>query len=550
MRTAAPMLRLRRGHVLVRTARAGHHSPAHRPRVTTQPRGTTAIAGRLASFTATASGAPAPAVQWQRSANRGRTWAKITGAHAVTYAFTAKTSENGDEYRAVFRNSLGSATTARAALGVRRASKDVTPTGRTVPPAHAAAPTGPLPSTDTAPVLTIQPASQTVKNGASVTFTAAASGTPAPAVQWEISTNDGGSFSPIPGATATSYTIIASAATNHDAYRAVFTNAAGSATSAAATLSVSAGAHNSAPVLTTQPASKVVESGASATFSAAASGAPAPTVQWEISTDGGSSFSPIPGATTTSYSLTAGDGENGNEYRAVFTNALGTVRSAAATLSVPETDANWSGYAVLGTAFSNVTGSWTVASVSCPAGATAFASQWIGIDGYANDTVEQDGTDADCVFGTAHYSAWYEMYGDNAVNHGWAVPLPASQDPVSPGDQMTASVSVSGSSWTLAIADATRGWSDSVPIAAPAQAPQRASAEWILERPDLGPLDSLADVGTVSFTGASASDATTSGPISAFTFTPLAMVGSTLLAAPGLLSPNGESFSASWQAGS
>ena len=51
-----------------------------------------------------------------------------------------------------------------------------------------------------------------------------------------------------------------------------------------------------APVVTTQPASQPVTAGQTATFTAAASGNPTPTVQWQVSTDSGSTFSDIHGA--------------------------------------------------------------------------------------------------------------------------------------------------------------------------------------------------------------------------------------------------------------
>jgi hypothetical protein len=63
--------------------------------------------------------------------------------------------------------------------------------------------------------------------------------------------------------------------------------------------------------------------GATATFKAAASGIPAPTVQWYVSTDSGTTFNPIPGATSTTLSFVVTAAMNGNRYKAVFTNACG-----------------------------------------------------------------------------------------------------------------------------------------------------------------------------------------------------------------------------------
>ena len=111
----------------------------------------------------------------------------------------------------------------------------------------------------------------------------------------------------------------------------MFTNSGGSATSNAATMTVTA----VAPVITTQPISQTVPSGQAVTFSAAASGNPNPTVQWQLSVSGGSGWFDVAGLTSPSFTtgtLTAF--ENGWEVRAVFTNSGGSATSNAATLTV------------------------------------------------------------------------------------------------------------------------------------------------------------------------------------------------------------------------
>ena len=74
------------------------------------------------------------------------------------------------------------------------------------------------------------------------------------------------------------------------------------------------------PTVTTNPSNQTVVAGGTASFTAAASGYPTPTVQWDVSTDGGTTFSPISGATATTYSFTTSAAENGYQYEAVFTN--------------------------------------------------------------------------------------------------------------------------------------------------------------------------------------------------------------------------------------
>jgi len=183
-----------------------------------------------------------------------------------------------------------------------------------------------------APTITTQPADQTVNAGDTATFSAAASGNPTPTVQWQVSTDNGANFTDIAGATSTTYSFTAQASQNGAKYRAVFTNASSSATSNAVTLTVQAA--QTKPSIMTQPANQTVNAGGTASFSAAASGNPTPTVQWQVSTDNGANFTDIAGATSTTYSFTAQASQNGHQYRAVFTNAASTATSNAATLTV------------------------------------------------------------------------------------------------------------------------------------------------------------------------------------------------------------------------
>ena len=606
----------------------GAHPPVHRsrrpahgraPAVTRQPRGQAVPVGATANFTATAAGVPPPAAQWQRSADAGRTWTNIHGARGVTYSFMAKAGENGDRFRVRLRNKYGVATSSAATLTIAspprpRAPRITSHSGsETVTNGAAAVFTAsasgnPTPtvqwevSTDggsswrqiasassssysftadvsendyqyravfinsagstvtadatltvtvtapghSAPQVSTQPADQSVQSGGAASFTASASGNPTPTVQWEVSTDGGSSWRQIASASSSSYSFTADVSENDYQYRAVFTNSAGSTVTADATLTVT-GTGN-APVITTQPANETVAMNADASFSAAASGTPAATVQWQVSGNRGASWNSISTATSTTLAFTA-TSQQLYEYRAVFSNSAGTATSNPAILTITQQSSNWSGYATTGMGFNTVSGSWTVPTVTC-SGPTTYSSQWIGIDGFNSDTVEQDGTEADCISGSPYYGAWYEMYGDGAVNNGYEVPLSASSYAVFPGDSMTASIAVSDSNWTLAISDTTRSWRFSIPITW--SGPAQTSAEWIAERPGIsGGLASLANFASVTFTGASATETGTSGPISSFPFQPLEMTnGPTVLAAPGPLDPTGQSFGDTWYASS
>lgn len=268
--------------------------------VTTNPANRTVLAGQVASFTVAGSGYPTPTVQWQRSVDGGTSFSNIAGATSASYALTTTVGDWGNRYRAVFTNMAGVATSTAAVLTV-----------------------------NTTPTVTSQPASITVIAGTSASFTASAAGTPAPTVRWQRSTNGGASYADVPGATSPTYSFTASAADYGNRYRAVFTNAAGVATSTVAVLTV-----HTVPTVLSPPSDVTVLAGQSASFTASAEGTPVPTVRWQRSTDGGTSFTDIPGATSVTYSFTTAVADHGNRYRAVFTNAAGVTTSTSALLTV------------------------------------------------------------------------------------------------------------------------------------------------------------------------------------------------------------------------
>jgi hypothetical protein len=104
-------------------------TPATAPAVTTQPADTTVSVGASATFTAAASGSPAPTVKWQSSTN-GTTWTDVSGATSATLTVANTTlAQSGTKYHAVFTNTAGSATSDAATLTVSPAA----PTAPTKP---------------------------------------------------------------------------------------------------------------------------------------------------------------------------------------------------------------------------------------------------------------------------------------------------------------------------------------------------------------------------------------------------------------------------------
>jgi Peptidase A4 family len=175
-------------------------------------------------------------------------------------------------------------------------------------------------------------------------------------------------------------------------------------------------------------------------------------------------------------------------------------RSAASGSVTSVQSLNWSGYADAesgsGTV-SQVSGSWTVPAVQCPTppyqNQDAFLANWVGIDGFSNSTVEQLGTAAQCFLGVKYYYVWYEMYPAGTVQEGTTACINDNVDCPQPGDQVSASVTVTpaGSgenSYKLTLTDRTRPQeSFSVTQQCAAATCADASAEWIVERPAVSP---------------------------------------------------------------
>ncbi len=168
----------------------------------------------------------------------------------------------------------------------------------------------------TAPTITAQPASQSVATGAAVTLTVVASGTPAPSYRWAKY----GRF--ISGANSASYTIAAAKPADAGAYTVTVYNGAGQARSNAATLSVAA-----AGTVTAAPQSASLATGATANFSVTAVGTGL-SYQWQFN------GLPIPGATSSTYTLAnTGPGASG-PFTVVISNASGAIAAEVATLTV------------------------------------------------------------------------------------------------------------------------------------------------------------------------------------------------------------------------
>jgi hypothetical protein len=270
--------------------------------ITTQPSAVTACAGSSATFTVTAGGT-APNYQWQVSTNGGTTWTDISGAtSSVLTVNSTTTGQNGNLYRVVISNSCPSSITSNAvALQVQN------------------------PAT-----ISQQPSNANVCSGSNATFSVTAAGTGI-TYQWQLSNDGGANWTNITGATTASYTVTGvTAAMNGNLYRVVITGCSAPINSNNATLNVEESAS-----ITSHPAHANVCSGSDATFSVTTAGNGV-TYQWQVSTNGGTTWTNITGATSATYTVSNVDASHhNNQYRVVINNTCATnVASSAATLTV------------------------------------------------------------------------------------------------------------------------------------------------------------------------------------------------------------------------
>ena len=258
------------------------------PTILTEPASQSVTIGQTANFAVTATGTGTLGYQWKKNG------ATISGATAANYTTPAAVaSDSGAQFTVVVTDSVGTATSGAATLAVT--------------------------ATPLAPSIATQPSNATVTAGQTATFSVTASGTSPLSYQWR---KNGANVS---GATASTYTTPATTSADSGVqFSVVVTNAAGSVTSSAATLTV-----NTPVTITSQPASQTVTAGQTATFSVSVSGAFSTTYQWRkngVNISGGTAASYATPVTTTA--------DSGAQFSVVITSLVGSVTSNSATLTV------------------------------------------------------------------------------------------------------------------------------------------------------------------------------------------------------------------------
>ncbi len=299
------------------------------PIITSEPANLTVNLGQPAAFTVAAYGT-SPHYQWYKGAT------PITGANSATFNIASAADADAASYSVTITNMFGATNSASVTLTV-------------IDP----------------PVITVigQPQSRTNNAGTTATFTVAFTGT-TPSLQWY---KLGGS--PISGATSSTLTLTGVQDADATGYYVMLNNAAGTATSSTAMLTVI-----DPPVIVTQPSSRTNNASTTATFSVAVNGTIPFGYQWykitpaatNALTDSGN-ISGTTGNTLTIANVLAVDQAS---YSVTITNPAGTVISSNALLVV-----NDPAILVQPAGTTNFDGSTVTLSVTA-AGTTALAYQW------------------------------------------------------------------------------------------------------------------------------------------------------------------------------
>ncbi len=143
-------------------------------------------------------------------------------------------------------------------------------------------------------------------------------------------------------------------------------------------------------------------------------------------------------------------------------------------LVTPYSSENWSGYAIVGGAFTGAQGTFTVPTLTSVPDHPSDTSEWVGIDGVSNSSLIQAGVhESDNGAGDTQVYAWWEI-------------LPAAETPISPvtfpvapGDTVGVRIQkLTGHYWRIIITDGAHTF-----VTTKAYSGPQTSAEWVVEAP-------------------------------------------------------------------
>jgi uncharacterized repeat protein (TIGR03803 family) len=258
------------------------------PTITSQPQSQTNHAGATVTFSVKATSLKPIGFQWQKNGTNLADGGSIFGATNGTLTITGISDSDAGYYSVVVSNDDGSVSSSVVILTVLEV-----------------------------PSITAQPTNLLVLAASNVVFGVTVAGTLPLRYQWLFNNTS------LLHATNTIYRILSVETTNAGNYSVVITNAAGSVTSSIAALTV---------VLS--PASRTNYANSTATFNAPWFGPESLNYQWQRNganlSDGGN----ISGATSSSLTIGSVSDTDAANYRAVVSNAFGSVTTSNATLTV------------------------------------------------------------------------------------------------------------------------------------------------------------------------------------------------------------------------
>ena len=264
--------------------------PQDLPFIQAGPVSQTISAGQDVVFAVGAFGLPTPTYQWQKDG------VAISGATGSTLFLPGVQAGDAGSYSVVVSNTVGAVTSVAATLTV------IADAGT--------------------PAIVTPPAAQTATIGDTATFSVTAIGSPSLTYQW---LKDG---VPIAGATDSTLPRATLQLSDGAFYSVTVSNGSGSVTSAPVLLNVHATPILSAITIQTQPVGQTAFAGNTVTFSVVAKGVPPPSYQWLKDSVA------IPGANSSTLTLSNVQLADAGSYSVVLTNSQGTVTSNSAVLAV------------------------------------------------------------------------------------------------------------------------------------------------------------------------------------------------------------------------
>ncbi len=252
------------------------------PTIATQPASRSVVIGASTTLSVSVSGTTPISYQWRKAG------VALVGATNASYTINPVTTNSAGGYRVEAVNRCGSVTSAVATVTLL------------------------LP-----PVITSQPQSLAVPVGATASFSVVASGSTPMSYRWRKNSVL------ISGATSSTYSLLNVSTNSAASYSVIVSNAAGTATSMAAILTLLV-----PPSITGQPGSVTVVEGGSATFSASVSGSAPLSLQWRK--DGVN----VASATNRSLVISPVSVSSQGIYTLRASNAVGSVTSTGAVLTV------------------------------------------------------------------------------------------------------------------------------------------------------------------------------------------------------------------------